>query len=370
MDMAQASDSPGQLTPGTQVGHWRLLDPLGHRAGGSLYRVEDVRHPASSLILKLSVREGEGQLADRVARLHAAHPNVARLHGYGRWEHERGGFFYSVRDEVPGHSLVRWVEATNPTFFQVAALMSRLACAIDDLHARDTWHRDFHPENIQVRQGDGEPVLLDLRTGGAESLDSLLEQPLPGDLQVFRSPEALRFLRANLGRPQARYHYLPTDDLYALGAAAYWLVTGHAPFSPGLPSEQLQAEIELRSPPPPWEVNERVPKPIGAIIGRLMNKQPEARPYSGESLAAELMVATSAGARSLWSRRVFDWAPEQASPEAPSQRIRVPAAPRVSSQPGPRLPRIVHFSPRSAQSVLSEVAARHTERLLGELSPG
>ena len=48
---------------------------------------------------------------------------------------------------------------------------------------------------------------------------------------------------------------------------------------------------------PPWEVNPRVPKPLGAIILRLMSKLPEARPHSGESLCAELMVAVSAGAR-------------------------------------------------------------------------
>jgi serine/threonine-protein kinase len=149
--------------------------------------------------------------------------------------------------------------------------VSRLASAIDDMHARDTWHRELHPDNIQVREGDEEPVLLDLRAGGNEGLDTLLQKPLPPELQVFRSPETLRFLRMNGGRPHACYRYLPTDDLYALGALTYWLVTGHPPFSPSLPLDQLHTEIELRAPLPPWEVNPRVPKPLGAIILRFVS---------------------------------------------------------------------------------------------------
>lgn len=347
--------------------HWRILESLGSRGSGALYRVEDARHPGGPRVLKLSSRAGEGLFEDRMPRLMAAHPNVARLHAYGRWAWPGGGFFYSVRDDVPGLALSAWVERTNPTFLQVAALLGRLAAAIDDMHARDTWHREVHPDNIQVREGDGEPVLLDLRAGGNEGLKTLLETPLPAELQVFRSPEALRFLRMNHGRPHACYRFLPTDDLYSLGAIAYWLVTGHPPFSPGLTPEQLHVEIELRPPLAPWEVNSRVPKPLGAIILRLMSKLPEARSQTGESLSAELMVAVSAGARAIWSKRVFEWEHEQAAPGAVPGRIRRPAAPKVSSRPGPRLPRIVHFSPPSAQQAMGSEPPRGSLRArLGE----
>jgi serine/threonine-protein kinase len=339
------------LTPGTLVDHWRILESLGSRGSGALYKVEDVRRPGEPRVLKLSSREGEGLFEDRVPRLMAAHPNVARLHAYG-------GLFYSVRDDVPGLTLPAWVEKTNPTFLQVAALLGRLASVIDDMHARDTWHRDVHPDNIQVREGDGEPVLLDLRAGGNEGLKTLVETPLPAELQVFRSPESLRFLRVNHGRPRACYRYLPTDDLYSLGALAWWMVTGHPPVSPGLPPEQLHVEIELRPPLAPWEVNPRVPKPLGAIILRLMSKLPEARSQSGEALSAELMVAVSAGARAIWSKRVFEWEQEQTAPGATPGRVRRPEAPTMSSRPGPRLPRIVHFSPPSGQRTLGSEPPR------------
>jgi serine/threonine-protein kinase len=294
--------------------------------------------------------------------VNAAHPNLAQLHGYGCCPAPGDGSFYCIREDVRGLSLARWVEITNPTFLQIAAMLSRLAAALDDMHARDTWHRDIHPGNIQVRNEDAEPVLLDLRDGGNECLDSLLQSPLPLDMQVYRSPESLRFLRTNVGREHARYSFRPTDDLYALGATAYWLVTAHAPFSPALPPEQLHTGIELRAPLPPWEVNERVPKPLGAIILRLMSKLPEARPPSGESLCAELAVAVAAGARSMWSRRVFDWETDEAIFAAWGRRVRFPPPPKVCPQPGPRLPRVVHFSSPAGRRVPEVRAENPSER--------
>jgi eukaryotic-like serine/threonine-protein kinase len=364
MDTDVLSIRPEMLTPGTLVDHWRILESLGTRGPGALYRAEDVRHPGEPRVLRLSLRAGEGLFEDRVPRLMATHPNMARMHAHGRWVWPGGGFFYSVRDDVPGLPLAEWVEQTNPTFLQIAALLGRLASAVDDMHVRDSWHRELHPDNIQVRQRDGEPVLLDLRAGGNEALKTLLETPLPAELQVFRSPEALRFLRVNHGRPHACYRYLPTGDLYSLGAIAYWLVTGHPPFPLDLPPEQLHVEIELRPPVAPWEVNPRVPKPLGAIILRLMSKLPEARSQTGESLSAELMVAVSAGARAIWSKRVFEWEYEPVGPGAIPGRVRRPEAPKVPSRPGPRLPRVLHFNPPSEQRIVGMEPARGGPRAL------
>src|SRR5689334_12923855 len=139
MDLELFSIRPEVLTPGTLVDQWRILECLGLRGTGALYKVEEVRHPGEPLVLKLSLRVGEGVFADRVPRLRAVHPHVARIHAYGRWFWSEGGVFYSVRDDVPGLPLAAWVEKANPTFLQIAALLGRLAVAIDDLHARDTW---------------------------------------------------------------------------------------------------------------------------------------------------------------------------------------------------------------------------------------
>jgi serine/threonine-protein kinase len=343
MDMELYPIRPDELTPGTLVENWRVLQSLGRWGHGATYRVEDVRNPGNSLALRMSLRHGEGRFDEWTARLRTSHPNVVRLHAYGRWPRPRNGYFYFVRDYVRGRGLPTWVETINPTFLQVVALMNRLSFAIDDIHGRDTWHRDIRPDNIRVRDEDGEPVVLDLRAGGNEGVDTLTQVPLPAETLVYRSPEALRFLRMNWGRKGLRYHFQPTDDVYALGATAYWLVTGHPPFSPRLPIDQLHSEIELRMPPSPWEVNERVPRVLGALILKCLAKNPEARPRNGEVLNAELMAASSAGARSVWASRVFTWAPEGPGQEGSARRILRPTLPQISQARWPRVPWVMHF---------------------------
>ncbi|MDY7224913.1 serine/threonine-protein kinase [Hyalangium rubrum] len=341
---------PDELTPGTLVGNWRILQQLGRWGHGAIYRVEDVRNPGHPLALKMSLRESEGHFDEWTARLKASHPNVVRLHACGRWPRSREGFFFVVRDYIRGQALPGWAEKVNPTFLQVVALMSRLAFAIDHIHGGDTWHRDIRPDNIRVRDEDGEPVLLDLRAGGNEGADTLTQMPLPPETLVFRSPEALRFLRVNWGRRGLRYYFRPSDDLYALGATAYWLVTGHSPFSPSLSLDQLHREAELRMPPAPWEINPRVPRGLGTVILRLLSKIPDERPRSGGALSAELMATMSAGNRMVWASRAFAW--EQSEGGQASRRILVPEPPRFYSVDGPRLPQVVHFNPpanRAAQ---------------------
>ncbi len=345
MDMVLGPIRSDELTPGTVVDQWRVLERLGQGEAEAVYRVEDVRRPGTPLALKFSLRASKGAFDEWAARLKAPHPNVVQLHAYGRWPRLRDGFFFFVRDYVQGRGLPTWVESVNPSFLQVSALISRLAFAIDDIHRRDNWHRDIRPDNIRMRDQDGEPVLLDLRAGCHESMDALAQVPPSPETLLFRSPEALRFQRMNWGRKEVRYRYRPTDDLYALGATAYWLVTGHAPFSPSLPLDQLASELELRPPPPPWEVNERVPRALGAVILRMLAKSPEARPRSGEALNAELMTAVSAGARSGWAARVFPWAVEEGAQGGSSSRILRLGPPPPASTSMPTLPRVVHFPP-------------------------
>jgi serine/threonine-protein kinase len=98
----------------------------------------------------------------------------------------------------------------------------------------------------------------------------------------------------------------------------------------------------MRMPPSPWEVNERVPRVLGALILKCLAKNPEARPRNGEVLNAELMAASSAGARSVWASRVFTWAPEAPGQEGSVRRILRPNLP-LSPARWPRVPWVMHF---------------------------
>jgi hypothetical protein len=65
MDLELLSIRPEMVTPGALVDHWCILESLGTRGLGALYRVEDVRHPGEPRVLKLSLRAGAPELTGR-----------------------------------------------------------------------------------------------------------------------------------------------------------------------------------------------------------------------------------------------------------------------------------------------------------------
>ena len=309
------------------VGPWRILAPLGSGAFGIVFQVE---HAGQRHALKFALRgpdsddlnHTDARAAKELAcLLQAVHPNVARVWAHGRWPDARTGYHYVVMDFVEGATLDRWVKQARPSARQVARLFARLARALGELHARDVFHRDLKPSNILVRSADEEPVLVDFGSADHAEALPLTEGTLPPGTTQYRSPEALRFHREHYDRPDARYPFRATDDLYALGVTLHEVLAGAPAFSPSLPREVLIEHIEERLPPLPSAVNPRVPPALEAIALRLLRKRARERFPHGEALHAALEEALrSAGPE--WDEPLF---PGREPPLAPPVR-QAPAA--------------------------------------------
>src|SRR6185436_7287260 len=74
-------------------------------------------------------------------------------------------------------------------------------------------------------------------------------------------------------------------DLYALGATAYTVFTGAPPFMSDELTKLLYAQANL-PPQPPRQKNPEIPEALEAIILRLLEKNPAARPASAGEVAA------------------------------------------------------------------------------------
>ncbi|MET0406456.1 MAG: hypothetical protein ABW123_28830 [Cystobacter sp.] len=127
--------SPPLLVPGTRVGRWRVLEPVGAGGQGTVYRVEDTHHPGPVHALKFSPKVGTGRAEREVAlvKTRAAHPHVVGFRDCVRAPAPLEGGLGLVMEWVPGLALDAWAETRGATFRQLASMGATVA------HESESW---------------------------------------------------------------------------------------------------------------------------------------------------------------------------------------------------------------------------------------
>ncbi len=301
---------PHELPVGAMVGHWRVLGKLGVGGYGAVYLVEDVlaAHAAGSpglFALKLALREGEeARRLEREAELltRVRHPNVVERVEAGRWPEGPGGLPFLVMRYVKGPRLYTWAQEGNRRVAEAVALFRTLARALQALHEAGVVHRDVKGENVLVRQEDGQPMLVDLGAGDFEGAETLTSGRLPPGTQPYRGPEALRFLRDNLGQAGARYDYGPPDEVYALGVTLYRVLVDAYPYEAEGDAQTVPARLEGKVPMHPSSLNPCVPVALGDVVLRMLAPRREERLASMREVDEALGVVEVD--REAW---LFEW---------------------------------------------------------------
>ncbi|WP_398577124.1 serine/threonine-protein kinase [Stigmatella hybrida] len=319
--------SPVLAVPGTEVGTWRVLEQRGQGSYGTVYRAEKVGQPeAGSFALKLALHLNDPRFereAELLSRLQ--HPHVPRLLEQGTWEvPEGGGFPFLVMEWVEGVPLYQWAAQQSFTSRQASRLLAQVASALAATHEAEGVHRDVRGDNVLVRTGTPQAVLLDFGSAYYRRARVLTHQFPPPGTPEYQSPESQRFQWEYRHQPGARYEAQPSDDLYALGVMAYRLVTG------GYPPAALELKVtgegfEFFSPPwVPPESRVSVSPALAGLIRQLLHEEPAARGTPGEVAEALDRLARAAGP--LEDRLIRPVAaPEELSQVHPSESGRVEA---------------------------------------------
>ncbi len=157
-----------------------------------------------------------------------------------------------------------------------------LARTLRALHAAGVTLRTLCPACVLHDDGDAGrgPVVLDL----------LHASRLPQERAVERPPEALRARLPYLAPEQTGRTNRVVDhrsDLYALGVLLYELMVGAPPFVSDDPLELVHWQL-ARVPAAPAELDPALPRPLSAIVMKLLAKNADDRYQGAAGLATDL----------------------------------------------------------------------------------
>ena len=225
-------------------------------------------------------------LAEAEAMAAVRHPHVAQVYEYG----DHAGRPYLAIEYLPGGTLSDRLKAGGPLDpRQVAALLQKLALAVQAAHDQGVIHRDLKPANV-LFDADGEPRVTDFGLAKRGATDLTRTQVVLGT-PAYMAPE----------QTQGRGKFAtPETDVWALGVILYECLTGARPFDSPY-SQALLKQIAEYEPAPPRGVLHRVPRDLATICLKCLRKAPEKRYRTAQALGDDL-GAFLAG-RSICARR-------------------------------------------------------------------
>jgi serine/threonine-protein kinase len=213
------------------------------------------------------------QEAESAARL--SHPNIVNTYDVGR----EGDTYYIVMELVDGPSLAE-VIAGGPLPEPVAIDYAAQICnGLAYAHRSGLLHRDIKPANILVTKDDV-VKLSDFGIARAVSQQTMaLTKPgLVMGSVYYISPE------------QAQGHELhESSDLYSVGVVLYQMLTGALPYLGESPV--TVALKHIGDPVPVLDATHGVSPALGAIVNKLLQKNPENRFNSASDVATALREA-------------------------------------------------------------------------------
>src|SRR5689334_4091360 len=215
-----------------------------------------------------------------VARLQ--HPHIVPILKAG----EIDGLPYFVMPYVDGESLDIRLRRTGPlSVRETMAIMKDVARALAFAHERNVVHRDIKPGNILLASGSAtvtdfgvaKALSTARRSGEKNKTNGLTNTGMSLGTILYMAPEQAA------GDPNIDGR----ADNYALGIAAYEMLSGTAPFANLGPREMLTARL-TQAPPPLSTYRKDVPLGLEKLIAKCLAIDPKDRPQTAAALVEML----------------------------------------------------------------------------------
>jgi eukaryotic-like serine/threonine-protein kinase len=283
------------------IGKYRVTREIGRGGMAAVYEAEQValgkrvalkvlaqELTHSNIVIERFFRE-----ARAAASVHS--PYIVDVYDSGRLEDGRPFIAMEFLDGESLYDRMARIRLIDPV--ATCRIISHCAKGLIKAHAAGIVHRDLKPENIFiVKAEDGEEVakLLDfglakfVTPSAAETVDDptataheLTTRGIPIGTVSYMSPEQARGLPAS-----------SQSDLFSLGAVLYEMATSCRAF-PGTSAAEIFAAILASTPIAASRVNPLIPNEFDSVVGRLLEKSPEARYPTARALSTALQNLSS-----------------------------------------------------------------------------
>ena len=292
--------NPMPLQPGTRLGPYEVLSPLGAGGMGEVYRGRDTRLDRTVAIKVLPehlARNSElRRRFEREARVVSSlsHPHICVLHDIGNQD----GTHYLVLEYLEGESLGARLKKGPLPLDEVLRIGSQIGDALDKAHRHRVIRRDIKPANVMLTKAGAK--LLDF--GLARRARPVLS--CADDLSSFPTPSEPLTTR---GTPLGTIPYMAPEqiegrdadartDLWGFGAVLYEMTTGTRPFvANGVAS--LVGAILKDQPRSMRALRPQTPPPLERLVKKCLAKDPDVRWQSAHDLVSELRWIAEEGSR-------------------------------------------------------------------------
>jgi hypothetical protein len=276
---------PKEELVGRIVGRrYKILERIGRGGMGTVYKAEQIRLNRN-VALKMLQQElvNDPQFIKKFmdeARAAAQfnHPNVVTVYEIDVDSEMTPPVPFIAMEYLPGGSLQDLLskEKKLPPERALAVILDA-ARGLEYAEKKQIVHRDIKPDNLMISE-DGRIKIGDLGLAKSLKADGARPEAPEG---VFGTPHYIA--------PEQALNK-PIDiraDIYALGASFFRILSGTTPYQ-GSSAKEIIVN-KLRDAPPPLDVvDPSIPKPLVAIVDRMMRKEPAERPGSAKELVSEL----------------------------------------------------------------------------------
>ena len=263
------------MTPGTKLGSYDVLAPIGKGGMGEVWKARDTKlgRDVALKILPAAFASDPDRMArfEREARVLASldHPNIAAIYGL----EESDGVRALVLALIDGPTLADRIAAGPIPLDEAIQIARQIAEAVEYAHERGVIHRDLKPANIKITSGgmvkvldfglakalDDEPAAVSSTNSPTLTMNATRAGVLLGTA-AYMSPEQAKGKQADR-----------RSDIWSFGVVLYEMLTGKPPFS-GESVGDILASVIKDEPK-----LDAAPAELRGLVARCLNKEPRKR---------------------------------------------------------------------------------------------